>query len=59
MGYARISGNYDRALKHLAKVNGLTKEEADAYVNECFSIYEKRSRNNWQLDITILEEIKK
>ena len=59
MGYARISGNYDRALKHLAKVNGLSIEEATTYVNECFAIYEKRSKNNWQLDITILEEIKK
>jgi hypothetical protein len=55
MGYARISGNYDRALAHLAKVNGLTEEEADAYVHHCFEKWEERSQKEWKLDITILE----
>jgi 5-methylcytosine-specific restriction endonuclease McrA len=55
MGYARISGNYDIALKHLAKVNEITLKEAEKYVDESFEIWDKRSQNDWKLDITILE----
>lgn len=55
IGYAQISGNYESALKHLAKVNEITIEEAEKYVEESFILWEKRSKSSWELDITILE----
>ena len=55
VGYARISGNYDMALAHLAKVNEITSEEAEKYVDESFVLWEQRSQKEWKLDITILE----
>lgn len=44
----------DRALKHLMKVNGLTKSKAEAYIQECYEVWNERSRHEWVLDITWL-----
>jgi hypothetical protein len=55
IGLAQIKGNYGKALAHLSKVNGITLDEAEKYVRESFDIWEKRSQNNWELDIKILE----
>jgi len=56
IGFARIKGNYSIALKHLAEVNGITEEEADKYVEECFEVWQERSEKEWELDITILNK---
>lgn len=58
VGLAQIQGRYDVVLSQLMKVNDMTKEEAEAYVNSCFDVWEKRSKNNWELDITFLENKK-
>ncbi len=56
IGLARIKGNYPKALKHLAEVNGITEEEAEKYVEECFEIWQERSEKKYTIDITILDK---
>lgn len=58
IGLAQIQGNYEKAIKHLAIVNGISNEEAESYVESSFKIWEKRSQNDWKLDITVLENKK-
>jgi 5-methylcytosine-specific restriction endonuclease McrA len=55
IGLAQIQGNYEKALAHLAKVNGITEDDAKLYVESCFETWSKRSQREWKLDITILE----
>jgi hypothetical protein len=55
VGLAQIQGRFEVVLNQLMTVNEITKEEAEKYVNECFDVWEKRSQNDWELDITILE----
>ncbi len=55
IGLAQINGKFDQALEHLAKVNGITVDEAKLYVEASFEIWGKRSQKEWKLDITILE----
>ena len=55
IGLAQIKGNYGKALAHLSKVNGITLKEAEVYVGESFDVWEKRSENDWELDITFLK----
>lgn len=58
VGLAQIQGRYEVVLKQLMKVNQMTKEEAESYVNSCFEVWSSRSKNNWELDITFLEKKK-
>lgn len=57
IGLAQIQGNYQKALKHLMKVNEWTKEDAEAYIQVCFEIWANRSGKKWESDISFLEEI--
>ncbi len=54
-GLAEMKGHYNKALKHLAKVNNITLEEAGDYVEASFAIWEERSRKKWNLDIDLVE----
>jgi hypothetical protein len=56
VGLAQIQGRFDIVLNQIMKVNGMTKCEAERYVEESFQLWKKRSQNNWELDITILEK---
>lgn len=55
-GFARVSGKEKEAKLHLMKVNGLTEEQADKYIEEVFMIWEERSKYDWTLDISFLNK---
>ena len=55
IGLAQIQDKGERALKHLMKVNGLKKKEADKYIADAFMKWAERSRKTWKLDISSLE----
>lgn len=55
IGLARVQGKYDEGLKHLMKVNGLNKKEAENYVKESFSIWRGRNQYHWTLDLSYLK----
>jgi hypothetical protein len=55
IGLAQIQDKGERALKHLMKVNKLTKKQADKYVADSFMKWAERSGKTWKLDISILE----
>lgn len=57
-GFARISGKEKEIKAHFIKVNNITEEMADVYIEEAFEIWNKRSTQNWELDISLLEELK-
>jgi nitrate/TMAO reductase-like tetraheme cytochrome c subunit len=49
-GLAEMKGHYNKALRHLAKVNNIILEEAGDYVEACFDVWEKRSKKQWKLN---------
>jgi hypothetical protein len=55
-GLATIQGKQDRALAHLMKVNGLKKREAEEYIVQAFETWNKRSKKQWTLDLSLLEQ---
>ena len=55
IGLAGIQGNYDKAVKHLMTVNEWDYDGAAMYVDDAFFIWSKRSKHDWTLDITWLE----
>lgn len=55
IGYARVTGKYDQALKHFMKVNGLRKNEAEEQVKAAFQRWRDRSKMEWTLDLSILK----
>lgn len=59
LGLAGINGRFDIAVAHFCKINKCTKDEAHKYIEEAFSDWKKRSEKDWDLDITLLEELKK
>ncbi len=55
IGFANTQGRGEIAAKHLAKVNQWSIEQAIAYIEESFKIWQRRSQSNWTLDISYLE----
>lgn len=58
-GLAQINGETEIVIAQLMKVNGMTKKEAEDYLEECFKVWQERSQHNWALDITFLVEFLK
>jgi hypothetical protein len=56
MGFARVSGKEDQAIKHFMKINKLSKKEAKKCIDQEFKIWEERSKKEWVLDISILKD---
>ena len=56
MGLANVKGRGDIAARHLAKVNGWTKQETDRYIVDQFALWERRSKFQWTLNLDWLEQ---
>ena len=51
IGFANVRGKGAQARAHLARVNGWTLEQADAYISEAFRVWAQRSQGPWTLDL--------
>lgn len=56
IGLAFKEGHGGRAMEHLAQVNGWNLVETLEYVEEAREIWENRSRHEWKLDLSWLEQ---
>lgn len=56
IGYAEISGKFANAVQHLMKVNKLTKVAAGKVISDAFTKWAERSKKNWTVDISQLED---
>ena len=56
IGFANTQGRGEMAEEHLAKVNKWTKEKTTKYVREQFKKWAERSKYDWEIDLTWLEE---
>ena len=59
IGLAGIKGRQNEAVAHFCQVNGCSKSEAEKYIQEAFATWSKRSEQEWELDVSLLEELKK
>lgn len=57
IGLARHMGKMKECIRHLMRVNNISRKEAWAYVHNAFSTWERRSRHDWELDISILPKL--
>lgn len=55
IGLAGIQNRGEQALKHLMKVNKMTKKEAEDYILKAFEKWGERSSKTWKLDIDHLK----
>jgi hypothetical protein len=51
MGRASQLGLADRALAHMAKVNGMTSEEVDTLVGQAYDEWKRRSGRHWTMTV--------
>jgi hypothetical protein len=56
IGRAHAIGRGREACKHLAHVNEWSQKEADEYVDKQARVWERRSLEDWELDVTHLSE---
>lgn len=56
IGLAGLRGKSNSARAHLAKVNGWSMEDAELYIEGCFEIWHRRSRHQWNLDLSYLKQ---
>jgi hypothetical protein len=57
IGLAGVRGNHARALAHLARVNGWSREDAELYIEACFEVWSRRSSHEWRLDLSLLKQL--
>jgi len=57
IGLARIKGNFEKAKKHLMKINKISEEKADEYIEEVFEKWVKRSKEEWNIDLKFLNNL--
>lgn len=55
-GLAQIRGKSKEATKHLMKVNGWDRKQAERHIKSAFILWTERSECDWKLDISVLEE---
>jgi hypothetical protein len=55
MALARHKGWEGIAEDHLMRINEWDRQTLDVYLEEVFLIFERRSTQNWRLDISWLE----
>ena len=56
IGLAGVRGRQAGAVAHLARVNGWSVADAELYVEACFELWHRRSRHQWKLDLSFLEQ---
>lgn len=56
MGLAQIQNKGEEAIRHLMKINKLTRPKAEKYIEEVFELWGKRSTKQWKLDISHLKK---
>jgi 5-methylcytosine-specific restriction endonuclease McrA len=55
-GLTKIRGREDEILKHLMKINKITKSAANHYIKSVFKQWSERSQKTWKLDLSHLTE---
>jgi hypothetical protein len=53
-GFAKVQGKEEIALKHLMKVNKITKSQAAKYLTEAMEQWFERSQKSWTVDVSYL-----
>jgi len=56
IGLSNVQGRLQPCLEHLANTNLWTIKQAAEYANECADLCQSRSRFNWLVDITWLDQ---
>jgi hypothetical protein len=51
MGLANVQGKGAQARPDLARVNGWTPEQTDAYISQAFQVWAQRGCGPWTLDL--------
>lgn len=55
IGLATKRGRFEIAKKHFMKVNKLTSHEADKHITNAFKLFEKRSNEEWIMNLELIE----
>tara|TARA_B100000497_G_C7504352_1_gene307683 strand:+ start:221 stop:670 length:450 start_codon:yes stop_codon:yes gene_type:complete len=55
-GLAQMKGELNIVVNQLMKVNDMSIKEAMSYLTDSFDIWRERSKHDWKLDISYLEE---
>ena len=56
LGLAQVRGGDEAAREHLARVRGASAEEVQRHVEEAFALWEERSAEEWELDLSVLRD---
>ena len=56
IGRAGAVGRGKQAMQHLMKVNRWSLQEASDYINDAFETWNRRSREEWSLDLSWLQQ---
>jgi len=56
IGLAQLQGKFGQALSHLAEINNISIKEARSEVTKAFNVWGRRSKKNWTLDISWLNQ---
>lgn len=56
IGLAKINGNFQVTKEHFKRINNLNETDALFEINQSFKVFAERSKSNWILDASIIEQ---
>ena len=56
IGYASVSGKYEKAYSHLKKVRDFDNQDCDDHIERAFKLWDKRNEYKWELDISLITD---
>lgn len=54
-GLAALNNKFEATLKHFVKINQISLEDANLYIQNAFEVWDVRSRYEWTLDLSWLK----
>ena len=57
IGRASVIGKLEIAIKHLCKINGWSKSDAELYIEAVFEVWARRSKKEWKINVDMLKEL--
>jgi hypothetical protein len=55
VGLAQINGEEEIVINQLMKINKISRNHAKNYISKSFEIWQERSKNDWKLDISYID----
>jgi hypothetical protein len=57
IGYAEVTGQYDKAVTHLKKINNITDDDLKLIIKATYRAWSDLNKHDWKIDLSYLDTV--